>query len=85
MVPGKRYLWDGPLVFLGEGGLGRITIFSFFFSFFSLGDKSHFLFLGADGGEMEMGEDDCVVSLRSQNQRPGTFYDVSNFSRLPKT
>ena len=48
MVPRKRYLWDGPLVFLGEGGLGRIT---FFFFFFPLGDKSHFLFLGADGGE----------------------------------
>ena len=32
-----------------------------------------------------MGEDACVVPLRSQNQRSGTFYDVSNFSGPPKT
>ena len=43
-----------------------------------LGGKSHFLFLGADGAwrRSEMGEDACVVPFRSQNQRPGTFYDV---------
>ena len=32
-----------------------------------------------------MGEDACVVPFRSQNQLPGTFYDASNFSGLPKT
>ena len=32
-----------------------------------------------------MGEDACVVPFRSQNQRPGTFYDASNVSGLPKT
>ena len=37
------------------------------------------------GGRSEMGEDACVVLFRSQNQRPGTFYDASNFSGLPKT
>ena len=58
------------------------------FFFFPLGCKSHFLFLADDGaGERrsEIGEDACVVPFRSQNQRPGTFYDVSNFSGLPKT
>ena len=42
------------------------------------GGKSHFLFLGADGAgrRSEMGEDACFVPFRSQNQRPGTFYDV---------
>ena len=51
----------------------------------ALGGKSHFLFLGADGARRrsEMAEDACVVPLRSQNQRPSTFYDVSNFSKLP--
>ena len=50
-----------------------------------------FLFLGADeagggvGRRSEMGEDACVVPFRSQNQRPGTFYDASNFSGLLKT
>ena len=47
------------------------------------------MFLGADevgvGRRSEMGEDACVVPFRSQNQRPGTFYDASNFSGLPKT
>ena len=58
------------------------------FFFFPLGCKSHFLFLADDGaGERrsEIGEDACVVPFRSQNQRPGTFYDVPNFSGLPKT
>ena len=32
-----------------------------------------------------MGEDACVVPFRSQNQRPGTFHDVLNFSGPPKT
>ena len=56
--------------------------------FFPLGCKSHFLFLDDDGaGERrsEIGEDACVVPFRSQNQRPATFYDVSNFNGLPKT
>ena len=37
------------------------------------------------GRRSEMGEDACVVPFRSQNQRPGTFYDASNISGLPKT
>ena len=46
------------------------------------------MFLADDGaGERrsEIGEDACVVPFRSKNQRPGTFYDVSNFSGLPKS
>ena len=41
MVPDKRYLKDGSLDFLGEGGLGQITSF---FSFLFL----NWYFLGLD-------------------------------------
>ena len=59
-----------------------------FFFFCHWGANHIFLFLADDGaGERrsEIGEDACVVPFRSQNQRPGTFYDVPNFSGLPKT